>query len=188
MIRATENQENNKTRLYEALGQTVVSFKALELAVEGIIFCGMQVSAAQVRILLASMSFTTKIETLRSIIVELHTTDKFEDFAVTLDEFVERCLFCEQQRNEWLNSYWIPEADSEPGYTKRLRQIKSHEQSLEINIVNLLDLEGFVLCLSATVSYLHAFHQKLFSAFARIRGADALSDYLQIPLSARNDS
>lgn len=183
-------QESNKTRLYEALGQIVVSFKALELAVEGIIYCGMQVPTAQARILLSNMPFKTKVANMESLVSEIHADDDLGSLAATLSEFVERCYFCEQQRNSWVRTYWVPELEAEQGYIKRLQPntAVNSQGSLILNSVSLLELESFVLCLNATVTYLYAFHQRLFANFGRMRDPQSLSEYIQLPLLAGNDN
>jgi hypothetical protein len=185
-----EINESNKTRLYEALGQMVVSFKALELVVEGIIFCGLQVPAAQVRILLAGISFNVKVTNMSVIVRERHTGNDLESFVPTLDMLVERCHYCGKQCDEWLQSYWVPGLNAESGYVKRLQPtgFASNFNSLELDSVSLLEVESFIPCLKATTSNLHGFHQNLFLHFGRIRGPQALNDYMQAPLSAENDS
>lgn len=183
------SHQTNKTRLYEALGQIVVSFKALEQALEAIIYCCMQVSPAQVRILMNSMSFSTKVTTMESLLYELHVNDELGKFAATLQEFIERCIYCEQKRNEWVRSYWIPELDGDVGMVRRLKaQVMNSDSDLMLEIVNLAELESFILCLNATVTYLQAFHQKLFISFERVQGPEHFQRYLRTRLYAGNDA
>jgi hypothetical protein len=189
MSQIFEVKESNKLRLYEALGQIVISFKTLELAVEGIVFCTMQISASQARILMSSMSFAAKVSAMNSTVLELHGRD-LGSLGITLNEFVERCLFCEQQRNLWIKSHWIPELSDEPGYIKRLKQVQSLNDSsgVALDSVSILELESFIACLNATVSYLYAFHQKLLTCFGRVRDTQALNDYLFVLIQAGNDA
>jgi hypothetical protein len=183
------SHQTNKTRLYEALGQIVVSFKALEQALEAIIFCCMEVSPAQVRILMNSMSFATKVETMESLLRELHADDELGKLSITLQEFIERCAYCERQRNEWVRSYWIPELEADAGMVRRLStQVVSSDSELTLEIIPLTELENFILCLNATVTYLQAFHQKLFVSFERVQGPEHFQRYLRTQLYAGNDA
>lgn len=181
-------QESNKTRLYEGLGQVVVSFNALELAIEGIIFCGLQVPATQLRILMGSMAFATKVTTMNSVIRELHTGDDLGSLGITLDEFVERCHFCEEQRNQWVRSYWVPELEAELGQMKRLQHPLPGQGQFFVDAVNLQELEHFIVCLNTTVTYLYRFHQKLCTSFGRMRDSRSLNEYLRTPIQAGNDA
>ncbi len=185
-----EINESNKTRLYEALGQIVVAFKTLELVVEGIIFCSLQVPAAQVRVLLAGIAFDIKVTNMSLIVRERHTCNDLESFVPSLDELVARCHYCGKQSDEWLQSHWVPGLNAESGYVKRLQSTDfvSNFNSLELDSVSLLELENFIPCLNATTGNLQRFHQNLFLHFGRIRGPQALNDYMQAPLSAENDS
>ncbi len=177
----------NKTRLYEALGQIAVSFHALEQALEAIIFCCMQASPVQVRILMSSLSFSTKVTTLESLLCELHSGEEFTRFSDTLQELIARCLFCEQMHDDWICSFWIPELDVGVGMVRRLRSQKESDSELTLETVDLAELEGFILCLGATVTYLQSFHLKIFSSFDRLRGPEHCQCYLRARLQAENE-
>lgn len=181
------SHQTNKTRLYEALGQIVVSFKALEQALEAIIYCCMEISPAQVRILMNSMSFSTKVTTMESLLRELHADDELGKLSITLQEFIERCAYCERQRNEWVRSYWIPELEADAGMVRRLGA-PQNESELTLELIHLAELENFILCLNATVTYLQAFHQKLFTSFERVQGPEHFQRYLRTQLYAGNDA
>lgn len=183
------SHQTNKNRLYEALGQIVVSFKALEQAIEAIIYCCMEISPAQVRILMNSMSFSTKVTTMESLLRELHAGDELGKLSITLQEFIERCAYCERQRNEWVRSYWIPELEADAGMVRRLSsQLVSGDAELALEIIHLAELESFVLCLNATVTYLQAFHHKLFLSFERVQGPEHFQRYLRTQLYVGNDA
>ncbi len=183
------SRQTNKTRLYEALGQIVVSFKALEQALEAIIYCCMEISPTQVRILMNSMSFATKVATMESLLRELHADDELGKLSITLQEFIDRCAYCERQRNEWVRSYWIPELEADAGMVRRLSvQVVSSDAELALEIIHLAELESFVLCLNATVAYLQAFHQKLFLSFERVQSPEHFQRYLRTQICADNDA
>ncbi len=183
------SHQTNKTRLYESLGQIVVSFKALEQALEAIIYCCMEISPAQVRILMNSMSFSTKVTTMESLLRELHAEDELGKLDITLQEFIDRCTYCECQRNELVRSYWIPELETDAGMVRRLMVSKvSSNSELGLEIIHLAELESFILCLNATVTYLQAFHHKLFISFDRVRSPEHFQRYLRTQLCVGNDS
>lgn len=183
------SHQTNKTRLYESLGQIVVSFKALEQALEAIIYCCMEISPAQARIMMNSISFSTKVTTMESLLRELHADDELGKLSITLQEFIERCTYCERQRNEWVRSYWIPELEAGAGMVRRLGgQLAISDSEFTLEIIHLAELESFILCLNATVTYLHAFHQKLFTSFERVQGPEHFQRYLRTQLYVGNDA
>lgn len=184
-----EVHASNKSRLYEAMGQIAVSYKALELTIEGIIFCSMQVPAAQARIFLAGMPFGTKVTNMNAIIRSGHIDNDLDGFVTVLNDLVERCRNCEKQSSEWLRSCWVPVPNPESGYVQRLQRAcpAGNSTSLEVDSVSLSELEGFAACLNATVKDLRCFHQALFSSFGRIRAPQVLDEYMQAQLAAEND-
>lgn len=159
---------SNKTRLYEALGQIVVSFTALERGIDGLVLCSLDSPEAQSEIMVSPMTFHQKVTTMYELIRELHQGLELGALNDTLDALVERCSSCEQQRNEWVRSYWVPEVDSDTGIVMRLMRV-SETNSLEMMPVKIADLEHFIVVLNATQAYLSGFHQKLFTHFKRIR-------------------
>ncbi len=159
---------SNKTRLYEALGQIVVSFTALERGVDSLVLCSLDSSEAQSEFMVSPMTFQQKVSTLYELIRELHHDVELGALNHTLDALVERCLNCEQQRNEWVRAYWVPEVDNEAGIVMRLMRT-SDSNSLEMVPVKVSDLEHFIVVLNATLAYLSGFHQKLSTNFKRVR-------------------
>ena len=159
---------SNKTRLYEALGQIVVSFTALERGIDGLVLCSLGSREAQSEIMVNPMTFEQKVTSMYELIRELHQGLELGALNDTLDALVERCLSCEQQRNEWVRAYWLPEVNSEAGIVMRLTRVPD-ANSLEMVPVKIADLEHFIVLLNATLAYLSGFHQKLFSQFKRIR-------------------
>lgn len=180
-------QQSNQIRLYESLGQIVVSFGALEQTVEAIIFCAMPSTIVQAKVLFRSMTFAAKVSAMHSALRELHTDQELNSFLVTLNEFVERSHYCEQRRNEWVRSCWIPELASDSGTVYRLQPDPCKEKALALEKIPLLELECFLVCLNSTVAYLCAFHRRLFVNFGRLRDCQAFNEYLCTPLHVSND-
>jgi len=174
------SQLSNKTRLYEALGQIVVSFKALEQGIDGLILCSLDSPIAQGAILIGTMSFSQKIETMNELIRSLHTEQELGALHHTLAALVERCHVCAQQRNHWIRSYWVPEVDAEPGVVMRLQRAEDASGFVLIP-VNIAELESFIVVLNATVAYLNGFHQKLANNFKHIQGVQAVESLLNTP-------
>lgn len=162
----------NKTRLYEALGQIVVSFKALEQGIDNLILCSLDSPVTQGAILIASMSFPQKITTMNELIRSLHTEQELGALHNTLEALVERSHACEQQRNQWMRCYWVPEVEAEPGVVMRLQRTLD-ASGFALIPVSIAELENFIVVLNATVAYLSGFHQKLANNFRRIQGVQA---------------
>lgn len=174
------SQLPNKTRLYEALGQIVVSFKALEQGVDGLILCSLDSPVTQGFILIDSMSFPQKVTTLNELIRALHTQQELGVLHHTLEALVERSHACEQQRNQWVRSYWVPEVEAEQGVVMRLQRALD-TGGYSLMPVKLTELESFIVVLNATVTYLSAFHQKLANNFGQIKGIRAAESLLKTP-------
>lgn len=171
---------SNKTRLYEALGQIVVSFKALEQGIDGLILCSLDSPIAQGAILIGTLSFPQKITTMNELIRSLHTEQELGALHHTLEALVERGHACAQQRNHWIRSYWVPEVDAEPGVVMRLQRTED-VRGFALMPVNIAELESFIVVLNATVAYLNGFHQKLANNFKRIQGVQAAESLLKTP-------
>lgn len=167
----------NKTRLYEALGQIVVSFEALEQGIDGLILCSMDSANAQNTLLLDSINFVKKVSNMNELIRELHSDEELGALRDTLDALVERCYTCEQQRNNWVRSYWVPEVEAEDGVVMRLQRSRD-AGGLVLVPCQLLELENFIVVLNATVAYVRGFHQKLCISFKRIRNLPVPENYL----------
>ncbi|WP_331346780.1 hypothetical protein [Cellvibrio sp. UBA7661] len=182
MIRGTftgnSNIHNaNKTRLYEALGQIVVSFRALEKGVDGLITCSQDESSSLNVLLLESIPFTQKISVMDELIRSRHCVQELGALNQTLIALVERCHSCEHQRNEWIRSYWVPELEAKEGSVMRLQ--RKETENLELVPCQLTELENFIVVLNATVAYLCGFHQKLYAGFKRIRNIPTTETYLK---------
>lgn len=180
------SSQTNKTRLYEALGQILVTFNALEQSLEAIIFCSMDVSPAQVRILMSSMSFSSKVATMESLLRDRHASDGLGILSTTLQELIERCAYCESLRNEWICSYWMPEFEADVSSVRRL-VVPLNESELTLETIHLAELESFIDCLRTSVNCLHAFHLNLFVSFGRVLGPEHFHRYLETRLDAQND-
>lgn len=170
----------NKNRLYEALGQIVVSFKALEQGIDSLILCSLDSPIAQGAILISSMSFPQKMTIMNELIRSLHTQQELGALHHTLEALVERGLACEQQRNDWIRSYWVPEVERPQGEVMRLERA-ADASGFALMPVNIADLENFIVVLNATVAYLYGFHQKLAHNFKRIQGIQAAELLLKTP-------
>lgn len=169
---------NNKNRLYEALGQIVVSFKALEQGVDSLILCSLDESSPHNTLLLDSIHFQQKISVMNELIRSQHSEQELGALNQTLIALVERCHNCEHQRNEWVRSYWVPEVDADEGTVMRLQRSKQMG-NLVLVPCTLVELENFIVVLNATVSYLYGFHQKLCVNFKRIRTIPTTEVYLK---------
>lgn len=171
---------SNKTRLYEALGQIVVSFKNLEQGIDGLILCSLDSPVAQGAILIGTLSFPQKITTMHELICSLHTEQELGALRHTLEALVERGHACAQQRNHWIRSYWVPEVDAEPGVVMRLERAED-ASGFALVPVNIAELENFIVVLNATVAYLNGFHHKLAHNFRRIQGVQVAESLLKTP-------
>lgn len=168
------SQLSNKTRLYEALGQIVVSFKTLEQGIDGLILACMQSPATEGKtILIDQVPLTQRVSSMSELVRELHREHELGALNHTLYALVERCINCEQQRNNWVRSYWVPEVESAVGEVMRLRR-SGYNSEVRLESVNIAELENFIVVLNATVAYLYGFHQKLAMNFKRI---DAVQNY-----------
>lgn len=175
------SQPSNKTRLYEALGQIVVSFKTLEQGVDCLILACMKSPATQGKtILIDQVPFAQRVISMGELVRELHREQELGALNQTLYALVERCASCEQQRNNWIRSYWVPEVDSAAGTVMRLRR-SGDSAGVRLEPVDIAELENFIVVLNATLAYLYGFHQKLAVHFKRIEGIQALESLLRIP-------
>ena len=171
----------NKNRLYEALGQIVVSFKTLEQGIDGLILACMKSPATQGKtILIDQIPFPQRVNSMSELVRELHREYELGALNQTLAALVERCVSCEQQRNNWIRSYWVPEVESAAGTVMRLRR-STDSAGVRLELVDIVELENFIVVLNATLAYLYGFHQKLAANFKRIEGIQALESLLRIP-------
>lgn len=171
----------NKNRLYEALGQIVVSFKTLEQGIDGLILACMKSPATQGKtILIDQIPFPHRVNSMSELVRELHREYELGALNQTLAALVERCVSCEQQRNNWIRSYWVPEVESATGTVMRLRR-STDSARVRLEPVDIVELENFIVVLNATLAYLYGFHQKLAANFKRIEGIQALESLLRIP-------
>ena len=160
-------QPPNKNRLYEALGQIVVSFKALEQGVDGLILCSLGAPVEEGAIMIDKLSFQQKLTAMDELVRRLHTQEELGALDHTLIALVERGLACEAERNYWVRSNWVPEVESGVGVVMCLQK---GAQGFVLAPVNIVVLENFIVKLNATVAYLSGFHQKLANNFKRIQG------------------
>lgn len=164
------SQLPNKTRLYEALGQIVVSFKTLEQGIDCLILACLNSPATQGKtILIDQVPFPQKVNSINELVRELHHEHELGALNLTLAALVERCANCEQQRNNWIRSYWIPEVESPVGNVMRLQR-SGDGNGFTLEPIDIVELENFIVVLNATVAYLYGFHQKLAVNFKRITG------------------
>lgn len=164
------SQLPNKTRLYEALGQIVVSFKTLEQGIDGLILGCLHSPATQGKtILIDQVPFSQKVNSINELVRELHREHELGVLNLTLGALIERCNSCEYQRNNWIRSYWVPEVESPAGTAMRLQR-SSDGNSVRLEPIDIAELENFIVVLNATVAYLYGFHQKLAINFKRIDG------------------
>ncbi|MDR7089635.1 hypothetical protein [Cellvibrio fibrivorans] len=171
----------NKTRLYEALGQIVVSFKTLEQGVDGLILACMKSPATEGKtILIDQIPFAHRVSSVSELVRELHREYELGALNQTLAALVERCVSCEQQRNNWIRSYWVPEVESAVGTVMRLRR-SGDTYGVRLEPVDIVELENFIVVLNATVAYLYGFHQKLAVNFKRIEGVQHHEIFLKTP-------
>lgn len=171
----------NKNRLYEALGQIVVSFKTLEQGIDGLILACMKSPATQGKtILIDQIPFPQRVNSMSELVRELHREYELGALNQTLAALVERCVSCEQQRNNWIRSYWVPEVESAAGTVMRLRR-SADSAGVRLEPVDIVELENFIVVLNATLAYLYGFHQKLAANFKRIEGIQVLESLLRIP-------
>lgn len=175
------SQASNKSRLFEALGQIVVSFKTLEQALDSLILACMESPATQGKtILIDQIPFAHRVSSMSELVRELHRDYELGVLNQTLSALVERCLSCEQQRNNWIQSYWIPDVESAPGTVMRLRR-STASAGVRLEPVDMTELENFIVVLNATLGYLCGFHQKLAASFNRIEAIQPLESLLGIP-------
>ena len=173
------SQLPSKTRLYEALGQIVVSSKTLEQGIDGLILACMKSPATQGKtILIDQVPFPQKVSSINELVRELHREHELGALNQTLFTLLERCVGCEQQRNNWIRSYWVPEVESALGTVMRLRR-SGDDNGVRLEPVDIAELENFIVVLNATVAYLYGFHQKLAVNFKRIQGVEALESLLK---------
>lgn len=179
---------SNKTRLYEALGQIVVSFGTLEQGVDGLILACMKSPATQGKtILIDQVPFPQKVSSINELTRELHSEHEMGVLNLTLTALVERCINCEQQRNNWIRSYWVPEVESAVGTVMRLRR-SGDSSNVRLEPIDIAELENFIVVLNATVAYLYGFHQKLAVNFKRIDGVQHHEIFLKAPRLVDGDS
>lgn len=175
------SQIPNKTRLYEALGQIVVSYKTLEQGIDGLILACLNSPATQGKtILIDHVPFGQKVNSINELIRELHPEHELGALNVTLIALVERCVSCELQRNNWVRSYWVPELESPEGAVMRLRR-SGENNGVKLEPIDISELENFIVVLNATIAYLYGFHQKLASNFNRIAGVQCHEIFLKGP-------
>ena len=175
------SQPSNKTHLYEALGQIVVSFKALEQALDALILACMKCPATQGKtILIDQVTFAHRVSSMSELVRELHREHELGALNQTLFALVERCVACEQQRNNWIRSCWVPEVDSALGTVIRLRR-SAGSAGVKLESVDIVELEKFIVVLNATLAYLYGFHQKLAANFKRIEGIQTLGSLMRMP-------
>ncbi|MEN0038480.1 MAG: hypothetical protein AAGC78_15490 [Cellvibrio sp.] len=166
-----------KTHLYELLGQIVVSFGALERGVDGLILGAMDSPFSQGQALLKSMSFQQKVPAMGDLIRNMHSVSELGVLSQTLQALIERCDACEQERNNWVCSYWVPEVNSPAGFVSRLSH-SNDSGALVLALVDISELERCVVVLNATVAYLYGFHQKLSNNFRRVRSIRLVEEFL----------
>ena len=159
---------SNKTGLYEALGQIVVSFSVLEQRLDCLLASSLKTPLAQNAVIIKGMSFAQKVTIMNDLICELHSECDLGALNHTLAALVERCHSCELERNNWVRAYWVPEAESQAGQVMCL-QYSAVTGDLELVPVKLIELDNFIVLLNATIAYLSGFHQKLFTQFNRLR-------------------
>jgi hypothetical protein len=177
---------STKSHLYELLGQIVVSFRALERGVDGLILAGFTSPLNQGLVLLNTMTFKEKVPAMSQLIRDLHSVQELGILDQTLHALVERCSASEQERNNWIYSYWVPEVKAADGFILRL-QNKNDSKELLLTEVSISELENFIVVLHATIAYLHGFHQKLSNNFRRMRTARAVQDFFnRIEIAAQN--
>ncbi|MDO8342784.1 MAG: hypothetical protein Q7T48_06275 [Cellvibrio sp.] len=175
------SQLSNKTRLYEALGQIVVSFKTLEQGIDGLILACMKSPATQGKtILIDQVPYPQRIISMSELVRELHREYELGALNHTLSALVERCVSCEQQHNNWIRSYWVPEVESAVGTVMRLRR-SGDNNGVRLEPVDIVELENFIVVLNATVAYLYGFHQKLAMNFKRIDAVQSHEIFLKTP-------
>jgi hypothetical protein len=173
-------QHSHKNQLYEALGQIVVSFNLLERGIDGLILACMESMPAHGRILLTNMPFPQKVSAMDELIRNSHSEQELGLLHYTLGALVERVLTCRQQRDDWMQSYWVPEIEHAPGVVMRLQR-SVDEIELVLKPVNIVQLENFIVLLNATIAYLCGFHQKLANNFKRIQDVQAAGLFLKAP-------
>lgn len=167
-----------KIKLYECLGQIVVSFGALERGVDRLILAGVNSPLSQEFISLNSMTFQQKIPLMNTLVRNLHSVQELGVLDQTLQALIERCLMCEQERNSWICSCWVPEIAGTGGFVSRLRN-EGDSAGLVLTTVEISELENFVVVLNSAVAYLYGFHQKLSNNFGRIRTIRSVEDFLK---------
>lgn len=166
-----------KTHLYELLGQIVVSFSALERGVDGLILAALDSPLNHGLAFLKGMSFQQKILVMDDLIRNMHSVRELGALSQTLQALIERCSACEQERNNWVCSYWVPEVEGPDGFVSRLRH-SNDSGVLVLALVDISELERSVVVLNATVAYLYGFHQKLSNNFRRVRNIRLVEDFL----------
>lgn len=186
-MNSCDHQQSNRLRLYESLGQIIVSFDVLEKTIEAIIFCSTSTSVMQARVLCGNMTFSTKINTMGSTLCELHMDAELGDVLITLNELIERSNYCERQRNNLVRAYWVPELASELDAIYRLRSDGNEEKAFGLEKVPLSVLDNFVVFLNSTASCLHAFYQHLLVRFGQLRDYQSFNEYFNTPLKVSND-
>lgn len=182
------SQLPNKNRLYEALGQIVVSFKTLEQGIDGLILACLKSPATQGKtILIDQIPFPQKVSSINELVRELHREHELGVLNHTLAALVERCVSCEQQRNNWIRSYWVPEVESAVGTVMRLRR-SGDSSNVRLEPIDIAELENFIVVLNATVAYLYGFHQKLSVNFKRIDCVQSHEFFFKTPRLVDGDS
>jgi hypothetical protein len=176
-----------KIKLYESLGQIIVSFGALERGVDRLILAGINSPLSWELTSLNSMTFQQKIPLMNTLIRNLHSVQELGILDQTLQVLTERCLMCQQERNSWIYSYWVPEIAQTDGFVSRL-QNEEDSAGLILTTVEISELENFVVVLNATVAYLYGFHQKLSNKFGRVRTIRSIEDFLKRYGSVVQDS
>ena len=176
-----------KIKLYESLGQIVVSFGALERGVDRLILAGINSTLSQELTSLNGMTFQQKIPLMNTLIRNLHSVQELGILNQTLQALTERCLMCEQERNSWVYSYWVPEIVETDSFVSRLRN-DGDSAGLVLTTVEISELENFVVVLNAAVAYLYGFHQKLSNKFGRVRTIRSIEDFLKRYNSVAQDS
>lgn len=167
-----------KTKLYESLGQIVVSFGALERGVDTLILACVDTHLSQGLVSLNSMTYQQKIPLMNNMVRELHGVQELGLLDQTLQMLIERCLICEQERNNWIYSYWVPEIAGATGFVSRLKN-ESDSGEWVLTTVEISELENFVVVLNATVAYLYGFHQKLSNNFGKVRTIRSVEEFLK---------
>lgn len=172
---------SNKAPLYEALGQIVVCLKIVEQGVDDLILACLQSPATQGKTLLIDqVPFLQKINSINELVRELHSENELGVLNQTLSALVERCVYCEQQRNQWIRSYWVPEVESAEGTVMRLRR-SANNNEVKLESINITELENFIVVLNATAAYLYGFHEKLAVNFKRIQSVQTVESLLKKP-------